>query len=412
MTDELLTRTLRVIPSGAQTWSKARSSWPAVAPTHLVRGRGAHVWSSDGREFIDLAIALGAVTLGYQQPDIEAAVADQLSDGPLFSLSHPLETDVAERLCDNIPPAEAARFFKTGSDATSAAVRVARAHTGRDLVLSSGYHGWHSWTCGNRAGIPTAVTSLTEPLGIWHEGPPNAAAVIVEPEAFHANELRELRNWCDRNGTVLIFDEVLTGFRVGSGGWQYLTGVTPDLTCLSKALGNGYSVAAVVGKREVMQTFEKVGVSGTFGGDTIGLAAAKAVLQVTESTDYYKRLCDVGGLMRQEFHRAAADVGIEVEAVGFMTHWIPKFKADDADVDPIIRDKRASLPWRTLWRQEMVKRGILIGPAYVFASAALSDFDVERYCEANREAFGVLASVDDPAELLVGEAAGGGIRAA
>lgn len=409
----LFDRALRAIPSGVMTYSKARSSWPAIAPTHLVRGKGAHVWDADGNEYIDLAIGLGAVTLGYQDPDVEMFVADQLAQGPIFSLEHPVTVEVAERLTALFPCSVdgQAKFFKTGSDATTAAVRLARAHTGRDIVLSSGYHGWHSWVVANRTGVAEGEIDAVVPF-VFGGNNAEAAAVIVEPETYSAPELRAISSYCGATGTILIFDEVLTGFRVCSGGVQDLTGVTPDLTTVSKALGNGYSVAAVIGRRDVMQTFEKVGVSGTFGGDTIGLAAAKAVIAKTETTDYYQRLWDAGGKMRQEFCKAAVESGVEADTSGYPTHWIPKFAKDDHDVDPIIRDKRARLPWRTLYRQLMCERGFLIGPAYVFSSYALSDYDVERFVKANKETFQVVAKVTDPSEVLVGEAAGPGVRAA
>lgn len=416
----LLDRALRVIPTGAQAFSKARSSWPAVAPSFIVGGKGAHVWDDEGNEYIDLTMAIGAVTLGYQDPDVEAAVADQCAEGPLFSLSHPIEVEVAERLTSGLIPRAKdgmARFFKTGSDATSAAVRVARAYTGRDVVMSNGYHGMDEWVCPNPVGIPSFMRLATEQFTDWDHAVgraswPPPAAVIVEPDVFHVEQLRSMREWCDKNGVVLIFDEILNGFRLAPGGHQELCGVTPDLATYSKALGNGYAIAAVVGKRDVMMAFERVGVSGTFLGDTIGLAAAKAVIAKTgvASSDYYHRLWDIGSRLWAGVESEAFSAGIKVERVGNYPRFGLRFK-DDVDVDPIIRDRAPTLPWRTLWAQELIQRGVL-GNFGFSASFALSDLDVEQCLEANRAAFGVLASVDDPKERLIGAAAGPGVRVA
>lgn len=416
MTD-LLSRALRVIPSGVLTFSKARSCWPAAAPTHIRRGRGAHVWADDGREFIDVTLALGAVTLGYQNPDVEASIDAQRAEGPLFSLEHPITVEVAERLTSLFPCSQKdgqAKFFKTGSDATTAAVRLARAHTGRDIILTSGYHGWDSWTAANRAGVPSGEHEAVVPF-VFGGNNAEAAAVILEADTFDVGQLRAIRSYCDATDTLLVFDEVLTGFRQGPGGHQFLCGVTPDITTVSKALGNGYAIAAVIGPRDIMQTFEKVGVSGTFGGDTIGLAAARAVIAVSDQHDggiypYYKRLWDVGGKLREGFASAAREFGIDAEPEGYPPRWVAKF-GGDVDVDPIIRDRPARLPWRTLWAQEMQSRGVLANFGMT-ACVAHGDSDVERILGADREAFRVLASVDRPEERLIGDAASPGVRAA
>src|SRR3990167_1852786 len=409
MTD-LLSRALRVPPSGAQTFSKTRGQWPANAPSHLVRGKGARVWDEQQREYVDYTLALGPIVLGYQDPEVEKAVRLALDDGPIFSMPFQLEVAVAEMLTEIIPCAEMVKFGLSGTDATSAAIRCARAYTGRYLVLSQGYHGWAE-TCPNRLGLTPNPRLLC--VNDWRHikslSPGEAiAAIIIEPDA--CSDLIGLRKFCTANGIVLIFDEVLTGFRVALGGYQEYSGVIPDLATFSKSMGNGYPISAVVGKREVMETFERIGYSGTFFGSTLGLAATGAVISKMKAEPVIGRLWQNGDVLRAAFVEGAKEHGIAAELTGHSPRLVFHFKGDE-DVDPIIRDRPAKLAWRTLFAQSMIQRCCLANFGFV-TSYALSDADIERACEAMREALAVLASVDDPAERLIGEAAGTGVRAA
>ncbi len=400
-----------LIPSGASAFSKARFSWPANAPHHLRRPSGANVTTGRGQSFVDLAVGLGAVTLGYGDLDVETEV--RLAMGrPVLSLPHWVEEQVARQLVDVIPSAEMVKFGLSGTDATEAAVRCARAYTNRSQVASVGYHGWGEF-CPNRRGIPRSRDVDSLRLDVWQDVlsipfPSEIAAIIVEPN--DCSDLPGLRAYCDKHGIVLIFDEVLTGFRVSLGGWQQLSGVMPDLSTFSKALGNGYPVSAVVGKRELMQTFEKIGFSGTFFGFTLGLYAASAVIEKMQREPVVERLTEVGGRLMLAFVESAYEYRIPVDAPGCQTFWIPTFKRDSEAIDPIIGPSK--LPWRSLYRQEMIRRGFLIGPAYIFSSYAHTDEQIERFAQASRESMAVLASVDKPEERLEGEAAGGGVRTA
>ena len=287
-------RAAAVTPLGSQTLSKTSSQWvQGPAPGFLVSGRGSHVCDVDGNEYVDWPMALGPVLLGHAHPGVNEAIRRQLDLGITFTLPHPLEVQVAERVVAMCPGVEAVRFVKTGSDATSAAVRVARARTGRDLVLVGGYHGWHDWYIGSTtrdAGVPKAVSDLTiafraddldhlDALLERHRG--EVAAVVLEPSGAHVPEpgdLQRLVESCRSHGAISVFDEVITGFRVAPGGARERYEVQPDLSCYGKALGNGMPVAAVAGTWEVMRGFEEVFVSGTHGGETLSLAAARAVL--------------------------------------------------------------------------------------------------------------------------------------
>lgn len=291
----MLARAERFIPLGSQTFSKSRTQFPVGAsPLFLECGEGSRVWDVDGNEYIDFVSSLGAITLGYQDPDVTGAVREQLDAGVILSLPHRLETEVAELICEMVPCAEKVRFGKNGSDATSGAVRIARASTGRDHVAVCGYHGWQDWYIGSTVrnrGVPQATRDLThgflyndlaslETLFAQRKG--EIAAVILEPMNVEwpvPGFLDGVRDVCTREGAVLIFDETITGFRYANGGAQALFGVTPDLATFGKGLANGYPVSAIAGRADIMKQMEEVFFSFTFGGEMLSLAAAKATLR-------------------------------------------------------------------------------------------------------------------------------------
>jgi glutamate-1-semialdehyde 2,1-aminomutase len=291
---EFLARSERVIPLGSQTFSKSRTQYPVgVSPHFISRANGSRVWDLDGNEYIDFVNSLASITLGYQDPDVTAAVRAQLDSGVIFSLAHPLETEVAELICDMVPCAEMVRFGKNGSDATAGAIRLARAFTNRDHVAVCGYHGWQDWYIGSTArsrGVPRATRELThtfsyndlESLRVVLERQRNGfAAVILEPMNVTEPQvgfLEGVKRLAQEHGALLIFDETITGFRFANGGAQALFGVTPDLATFGKGLANGYPISAVVGRREIMKLMEDIFFSFTFGGEALSLAAAKATL--------------------------------------------------------------------------------------------------------------------------------------
>ncbi|CAN7157046.1 aminotransferase class III-fold pyridoxal phosphate-dependent enzyme [Paenibacillus sp. LjRoot56] len=297
--EQLLERALKTIPLGSQTFSKSKTQYPfGVSPYFIKKGLGSRVWDVDNNEYIDFANSLCSVTLGYNDVDVTNAVREQLEDGTIFTLPHTLEFEVAEKMVEMIPCAEMVRFGKNGSDATSGAIRVARAYTGRDHVAVCGYHGWQDWYIGATArnlGVPKAVSDLTHTFQyndinslkkLFLEYPDQIAAVILEPMNIaypHEGFLEELKELTHQNGAVLIFDETITGFRYANGGAQELFGVTPDLATFGKGLANGYPLSAVVGKAEIMRLMEEIFFSFTFGGETLSLAAAKATMSKMQS---------------------------------------------------------------------------------------------------------------------------------
>jgi glutamate-1-semialdehyde 2,1-aminomutase len=288
--DEWYARATGLIPGYTQTLAKGPAQHVGgVAPKYLQRGKGSHVWDVDGNEFIDFSMAIGPLSLGYGYDAVDRAIREQLEDGITFSMMHPLEVEVAELVREVVPNAEMVRYSKTGADVTSAAVRLARAFTGRSKVICCGYHGWHDWyiSVTDRAlGVPNAVQSLTlsfnynDMESVTAALDENTACAILEPMIFDEPRdgfLQELKAACQRNGTLLIFDEMWTGFRFALGGAQQRFGVQADLMCYSKAIANGMPLAVLAGRGDVMRLFEKdVFFYTTFGGEALSLAAAKA----------------------------------------------------------------------------------------------------------------------------------------
>ena len=292
--EELLERACKTVPLGSQTFSKSKTQLPfGVSPYFAKRAEGAYLYDVDGNKYIDFVNSLCSITLGYQDADVTRAVKNQLEDGIIFSLAHELEFLVAEKICEMVPCAEMVRFGKNGSDATSGAIRIARAHTGKDHVLVCGYHGWQDWYIGSTArnlGVPEATRSLTHTFlyndinslsKLFEEYKNNVAAVILEPVNVVApkdNFLQKVKELAHKNNAVLVFDETITGFRYANGGAQEFFGVTPDLATFGKGLANGYPVSALAGKAELMKLMEEIFFSFTFGGETLSLAASLATL--------------------------------------------------------------------------------------------------------------------------------------
>lgn len=322
-----------VLPTGASTGSKraiALYGDDAVdLPTHFVSARGAIVTDVRGALFVDCTMALGAVALGYAEPRVTEAVIQAASQGNVSALSSWREVELAERLCALIPCAERVQFLKTGADATAAAVRLARAYTGREQVIACGYFGWHDWSS-DSAGVPVGIRKGVSwipfddvgalELAVAAAGP-SLAAIIVEPVVEQQPSkawLDRLRDLCDKAGAVLIFDEIKTGFRVAPGGHQELSGVTPDLATFGKAMANGYPLAAVVGRQPLMDAARDTWISSTLASESSSLAAALAVLDWHDEADICATLAENGAGMRAAVERAIEASGVD----GVMTQGI------------------------------------------------------------------------------------------
>ncbi len=253
---------LKSIPLGSQTFSKSLTQLPfGVSPFFVDRAEGAYFWDVDNNKYLDFSSALASVTLGYCDPDIDSAVKKQMEKGVTFSLPHTLEEEVAKMLIEAIPCAEQVRFAKNGTDATSGAIRLARAYTSRERIAVCGYHGWQDWYIGSTTknlGVPKGVQDLTHTFSynnidsleqIFKAHPDEFAAVILEPMSSDYpkdNFLGKVKEITHNNGALLVFDETCTGFRLSHGGAQELFGVTPDIATFGKGLANGYPLSALV----------------------------------------------------------------------------------------------------------------------------------------------------------------------
>jgi glutamate-1-semialdehyde 2,1-aminomutase len=308
-----LARAESTIPLGTQTFSKSRTQYPVgVSPLFATKAQGAYIWDIDSNQYIDLVNALAAITIGYGDKRLSRAIRNQLKSGVILSLPSILEAEVSEMMVELIPSAEMVRFSKNGSDATSAAIRLARAYTGRDHIIVCGYHGWQDWYIGSTSrnkGVPNAVAELTHSfnyndldslkinLNLLQN---QVAAVIIEPMSSiypSPGFLESVKDLTHKAGAILIFDEVVTGFRFSKGGAQELFKVTPDLSTFGKGIANGFPLSAVVGKKEIMLEMENVFLSGTFGGELLSLAAAKYVLNKHMREDICADLANKGNLL-------------------------------------------------------------------------------------------------------------------
>jgi len=386
-TDETwLARAHRVIVGGASTGSKrADRIYGAVAdgPTHFIRASGCRVETTEGDQLVDCTMALGSVAIGYAEPQLTRAVIEALANGHVSGLSAAHEVEVAERLCGVIPCAEKVQFLKTGAEAMSAAIRIARAYTGRDTVIGCGYFGWHDWSA-DSDGVPDAtqqqfrrvpfddVNALERAVSDAGGG---VAAIAIEPviERLPSKEwIAAARRLCDAQGAVLIFDEIKTGFRLATGGYQQYAEIAPDLAAFGKAMANGYPLSAVCGHAALMDAAEKTWISSTLASEAGALAAAAAVLAWHERADLCAQLWTTGKDMREAVGaaiRASGVSGVTVDGIDPM--WLLRFEDPERE---------------TAFLEAAVRNGVLFKRgAYNFAAIA-HDEDALREIEAGASA--------------------------
>jgi len=408
--NELYQRAKKIMHPVTQTLAKGPTQFVnGVAPKYLKRGKGSHVWDADGNEYIDYNMGIGPISLGYAYDKVDDAIRAQLRDGITFSLMHELEVEVCEMLHGIIPNAESIRISKTGADATSAAIRIARAFTGRKKVLCCGYHGWHDWyisVTSRNKGIPQEIRELTYTFGyndlesVMNSLDEDVAAVILEPVVFEApknNFLHELQKLCKQNGTLLIFDEMWTGFRIAIGGAQDYFGIKPDLAAYSKAVANGMPISFLTGRKDVMQLFEEeVFFFTTFGGEALSLAAAKATINELIEKNVPAYLAEKGKLLKEGYNKIAADLEMSyTSCTGYDFRTIVNFNASAGD--PLLM--------KSLVQQEMIKRGILWAGFHNMCYSH-SDDDIAYTLEAYRDVLPVLKKAveeNNIASLLRGE---------
>jgi len=338
-----------------------------ISPLFIERARGCHVWDLDGNKYIDLVSSLASVTLGYGEPRVNSAVQKQLKKGVSFSLPGVLEAEVAEMICQLVPSAEMVRFGKNGTDATTAAVRLARAYTGKDRIVVCGYHGWQDWYIGSTSrnkGVPKATSDLTdvfkyndlESLRKILSEKDDVACVVMEPMNLNTPNqgfLEGVRDLTKKHDVILVFDETITGFRFSEGGAQELFNVIPDLSTFGKGIANGFPLSAVVGKREIMMEMEEIFFSGTFGGELLSLAAAKVVLELHLRHRVVPKLCEIGEVLQNRVNLAISETNTTnlLSLSGHSTWVFLNWTGSEAYSPEFLK---------TYFMQEMFQQGVLI----------------------------------------------------
>jgi glutamate-1-semialdehyde 2,1-aminomutase len=400
----------RLIPGGAHTYAKGDDQFPEGLAPVIERGRGSHVWDVDGNDYVEYGAGLRAVTLGHAHPRVVEAVKRALDGGTNFVRPAAIELEAAERFLETVGH-EMVKFAKNGSDATTAAVRLARAVTGRDVVAicaDQPFFSTDDWFIGATAmpaGIPEAIRSLTVPFRfndldsarrLFEEQPGSIACLVLEPATAiepGPGFLEGLRELCDQHGALLVFDENITGFRWHTAGAQRVYGVRPDLTAFGKAIGNGFAISALVGPRALLKRGgirhddERVFLlSTTHGAEVHALAALLAVIETYAAEDVIERLDDRG-------RRLAAGVGDAITRHGLAERVVLLGRPCNLVFATLDAAGQRSQAFRTLFLQELITRGVL-GPSFV-VSAALSDADIEQTIDAVDAALGVYARALD-----------------
>jgi glutamate-1-semialdehyde aminotransferase len=391
------------LPCDGVSWSRTGRGYPQFAR----EARGCRITDVEGNRYVDYLMGWGTALLGYAHERIQDAVAGALASGATLTLTHRLMPEVAERLCDMFPGAEAATFGKNGSDVCTAAVRMARAFTGRTVILHSGYHGWQDWYAERYGFAATGIPNREDPLLATfepnnleqvaklldiHRG--NVAAVMLEPAgAIQGSSgpiqdadpvfLKEMAALARREGALVIFDEILTGFRHAGGSVQHATGVVPDLTCLGKALGNGMPLSALIGRKEIFDaTIGRIFFEPTFKGEAYSFAAAREALRIYREQDVPARIQDFGNRLRNLIDRMCGDSGIPARMIGPPFRMLVAFEEEDA--------RRRTL-MRTLLQQELIQGGVITTQNLFLPSLAHDDEALEITRRAFERALGTLA---------------------
>lgn len=391
---ELFKKASNIIPSQSQTFSKSWTQYPfGCSPIFADKADGGYIWDVDGNKFIDWPMALGPLILGHNNKKVNTALMKRLQEGIAFSLPNKLEVELSEKLINWFPFGEAIRFGKNGSDVTSAAVRAARAYTNKEHILCCGYHGWQDWFIGTTSrnrGIPNSVKNLTHAFAynditdlkfLLSKYSGQVAAIIMEPiglELPNNNFLLEVRNIASKNDIVLIFDECWTGFRIHKKGSYGLFKVAPDLACFGKALGNGIPISVILGNKDIMNIFEDIFFSFTFGGDTLGMTAANTVLDIIEDEPVIEYIEEIGKNLNTGIKSIINDLNLSkyISYIGYPGRSSFCFYGDSND----------GLLIKSIFQQEAIKEGILTAGWHA-PSYAHTHKDVERTLDVYKNVF-------------------------
>ncbi|KKU13874.1 MAG: Aminotransferase class-III [Candidatus Magasanikbacteria bacterium GW2011_GWC2_45_8] len=356
------------IPSAAQTLSKYPGQYViGVSPVAIARGKGAYLWDIEGDKYLDMILALGPMVFGYVNERIDRTVKEQIDKGTIYSLPSEHELTLAKLLKEAVPCAEMSRFLMNGNEATTGAVRLARHITKRDHVAKCGYHGFQDWSIctkeGRNTGIPDVLKTLTHDFiyndinsleKIFFDYPGQIAAVILEPASAEKptdNFLEKVKEIAHHHGAILIFDEMVTGFRWSLGGAQEYFGVIPDIACFGKAVSGGYPLSIIAGKAEYMKRMDEIFVSTTFGGFTLGLVAAiETITMMREFGNVHSYMHNLGDYFISSANKISVKYDVPFEFMGFGPHPLMKIT---------IKDDHTNRLLKTFVYQEMNKVGIL-----------------------------------------------------
>jgi glutamate-1-semialdehyde 2,1-aminomutase len=382
--EKLLQKALNFIPLGSQTFSKSLTQYPkGISPFFIDRAKGSKVWDVDGRKYIDFVSSLASVTLGYCDEDVDNAIKKQMENGIIFSLPHKLEMEVAKKLIDIIPCASKVRFAKNGTDATSGAIRIARAYTNKEHIAMCGYHGWQDWSMASTTrdlGIPKSVKDLTHTF-IYNDissledifNNYDIACVIMEPmnvEYPKNNFLKKVQSLAKKNNSLLVFDETITGFRHCLGGCGEMFDIIPDMATFGKGIANGMPLSVIAGSDEVMKTMEDIFFSSTFGGETLSLASTNAVIDKYIKNDVISYLKNTGEYLLNNLNNIIDDENLNNI---FSTSGHPSWSFLHIKE----QDKYTSFEIKTFFLQEMFKRNILtLGTHNLNYSHTKKDIDI------------------------------------
>lgn len=402
---ELYEKAVQIIPGGSQTNSKRPEGYaPGAFPIYLDRGEGCRVWDVDGNKYIDYIMALGPVNLGYAYPRVNDAVREQLEKATIINLLNPLEVELAQEIIEAVPCAEMVRFMKSGAEATSACVRVARAYTGREKVAHCGYHGWHDTftaSSANPRGVPQALRELIRSfryndLGslekILEAEGDEIACIIMEPRTPPVEGFLEgVRELADRYGAVLIYDEIVTGFRLALGGAQEYYGVTPDLAAFAKGMSNGLPLSAFVGKREIMEIAKDLVISTTYGGEALSLAAGVATIRELREQNVFQHTWEMGRKLMDGWTEIGSELGLSLGNSGLAPIHAPVM---DMGTPELTRDA-----W-TFFLQESARRGVLFRRGGLnFISYSHKEEDVDYTLDVCRSAMKLLKQAIEEGDL-------------
>ena len=391
---EFLKRAESLIPALSQTFSKAHYSYVSgTYPTYLKHGKGSHVFDVDDNEYIDYVLGLGPVILGYCYKSVDDAIKKQIENGISFSMPHYLEVEFSEKLQKIIPGSEMVRFAKTGSDAVTACVKAARAYTGKDHILYTGHGGvWHDWftaITSKNEGIPKfnqelihlfRYNDLQDAKNTFKRFEGKVAAIVMEPiwlDYPNENYLQELKELAHKNNALLIFDEVLTGFRLANGGAQELFKIEADMVAFGKAIGNGAPLAAITGKEEYMKKFNDVFYSTTYGGETLSIAAGMAVVNEFLTKDIISHCWGIGQLLKDGIEKIGKEIGIDIKWNGTPVRGDITF----AEINGISANLQKSI-----FLQECIKNNVMFGPGETLICYSHSQKDIEKTLEVCKNA--------------------------